>query len=47
MEISGSEVFHRFLFIRSIHKRAGEHNLLSKTFIYYDNKFAAFIFYRH
>ena len=28
MEISGSEVFHRFLFIRSIHKRVGEQNLL-------------------
>ena len=47
MEISGSEVFHRFLFIRSIHKRVGEQNLLSKTFIYDDNKFAVFIFYRH
>ena len=46
-EISGTGVFHRFLFIRSIHKRVGEQNLLCKTFIYYDNKFAAFIFYRH
>ena len=47
MEISEAEVFHRFFFIMSIHKRMGEQNLISKTFIYHDNKFAALIFYRH
>ena len=46
MEISGSEAFHRFLFKRSIPKLAGEQNLLSKTFIYYDNKLA-FLYITH
>ena len=35
MEISGSKGFHRFFFKRSIPKRTGEQNVLSKTFIYY------------
>ena len=47
MEISVSEVFHRFLFKRFIPKRAAEQNLLSKTIICYDNKFAAFIHCTH
>ena len=42
MEISGSKVFRRFLLKRSLHKLAGEQNLLSKTFIYDDNKLAAY-----
>ena len=45
MEISGSQVFQRFLFSESIPKLAGERKLLSKTLIYYDNKLAAFVCY--
>ena len=47
MKISESKVFHRFLFKRSIPKLAGEQTLLSKIFIYYDNKMAPFISYTH
>ena len=47
MEISRSKVFHRLLFKKSIPKLVGEQNLLSKTFIYYDSKLAAFICYTH
>ena len=47
MEISGSEAFHRLLFKWPIPKLAGEQNVLSKTFICYDNKLAAFICYTH
>ena len=47
MKISGSKVFRRFLFERAIPKLAREQNRLSKTFIYYDNKLAVFIWYTH
>ena len=47
MEISGSKGFHRFYLKRSIFKLAREQNLLSKTFIYHDNKLAAFLYVTH
>ena len=45
MEISGLQAFHRCLFERFIPKPAREQKLLSKTFIYYNNKLVAFICY--
>ena len=47
MEISGSKVFDMFLLKRFIPKLEGEQNLVSKTFIYYDNKLDAFTCYKH